>query len=75
MEACYEYLGCDKQECPAYVKKENMRCWEVAGTLCNHPGIELVRKRSSNGNKEDSCIRSGCIYYTAVKKFSKQTTA
>lgn len=29
---CWERLGCDKQDCPAFGK---IRCWAVAGTFCH----------------------------------------
>jgi hypothetical protein len=65
MEACFEYLGCKKQDCPMFKQKNNKKCWEVEETLCNHHGIELVRKESV-GNKENACLKSGCIYYKAA---------
>jgi len=55
MEKCYEYLGCDKHDCIMYGKSDT-KCWEVEGTLCNHPGIELMKKA-----KIDKCAY--CIYY------------
>ena len=67
MEACYEYLGCDKKECIMYGRKDTKRCWEIEGTLCNHPGIQIVRDRLAGKKKEEACIRSGCIYYKAAK--------
>ncbi len=66
MEACYEYLGCNKEECIMHRRKDNKPCWEVEGTLCNHQGIQLMRDKL-DGKKEDACIRSGCIYYKAAK--------
>ncbi len=65
MEACYEYLGCDKQECIMHGQKGNNNCWEVDGTLCNHEGIEIVRSKHG-GQKENACARSNCIYYKAA---------
>ena len=66
MEACYEYLGCDADDCPMHGRKDNKHCWEVEGTLCNHHGIQLVREELA-GRKEDACAGSGCIYYKAAK--------
>ncbi len=67
MEACYEYLGCDKQDCIMHGRKDNENCWEVEGTLCNHPGIQAVREKLAGKKKEDACARSACIYYQAKK--------
>ena len=67
MEACYEYLGCDMQDCIMHGRKDNKRCWEVEGTLCNHPGIQIIREKLAGKNKEDACARSACIYYKAAK--------
>jgi hypothetical protein len=67
MEACYEYLGCDKQDCVCHGRKDDIRCWELDGTLCNHDGIQVMRGRLHGKKKEDSCDRSGCVYYKAAK--------
>ncbi|MDQ7006964.1 MAG: hypothetical protein Q9Q40_07010 [Acidobacteriota bacterium] len=66
METCHEYLGCDKTDCVMHGAATARPCWEVEGTLCNHHGIALVRAVLP-GRKEDSCVRSGCIYYRAFK--------
>ena len=31
---CWEMKNCQKTNCPAYGQKENLRCWQVAGTHC-----------------------------------------
>ena len=31
---CWEAKKCDNTACPSYQNHENLRCWEVAGTLC-----------------------------------------
>jgi len=66
MEPCYEYLGCDKKDCIMHGRKDTNRCWKVEGTLCNHPGIQIVMEKLA-GKKEDACNRSGSIYYKAAK--------
>ena len=66
MESCYEYLGCDKKDCIMYKEKSDQRCWEVEGTLCNHPGIQFMREELEGKKKEHSCINSACIYYKAA---------
>ncbi len=66
MESCYEYLGCDMKDCIMHGRKDTKRCWEVEGTLCNHPGIQIVRDNLA-GKKEDACNHSVCIYYKAAK--------
>jgi len=32
---CRQAKNCDKTHCPAYRESEPVRCWEIAGTLCN----------------------------------------
>jgi len=66
MEPCNEYLACDKKDCIMHGRKEAIRCWKVEGTLCNHPGIRIMRDKLA-GMKEDACNRSECIYYKAAK--------
>ncbi len=66
MEACYEYLGCDKKDCVMFHRGADARCWEIEGTLCNHHGIEIARKKLGT-RKQDACVRSGCIYYELAK--------
>lgn len=65
MEACYEYLGCDKKDCVMYGRTDTIRCWGMPDTLCNHLGIEIMQSRV-DGDKEEACSRCGCIYYKAV---------
>jgi len=65
MEACYDYLGCDKQDCIMRGRKDNKTCWEVEGTLCNHDGIQVMMDKLG-GKKENTCARIGCIYYKAT---------
>ncbi len=67
MEVCYEYLGCSKTDCIMHGRKDGVPCWEVENTLCNHHGIELVR-RKTEGRKEDACRRAGCIYYKVARR-------
>ncbi len=31
---CWELEECDNEACPAYRLMENLRCWEITGTLC-----------------------------------------
>jgi len=50
-------------------EKDNKKCWEVESTLCNHPGVELLRANSS-GSKKEACIRLGCIYYKTSQGLS-----
>ena len=60
MEKCYEYLGCDKYDCVMHGSSDDIECWEVEGTLCNHQGLELIK----NIDKEKCAY---CIYYEASK--------
>ena len=32
---CWEAKNCDNAACPSYRNYGNLRCWEVAGTLCD----------------------------------------
>jgi hypothetical protein len=34
--------------------KDEIPCWEVTGTLCNHPGLETIQKAGKR--KCDYCI-------------------
>ena len=34
LSPCWEAKKCDNTACPSYRNHENLRCWEVAGTLC-----------------------------------------
>ena len=65
MEPCYEYLGCKNENCLMHRIEDNSYCWEVEGTLCNHPGIVIVRKKVGR-KKKDACALSGCLYYKAA---------
>jgi len=42
-----------------YGKTDDTKCWGVDGTLCNHPGMELMKKMD-----EYKCAY--CIYYKAA---------
>jgi len=33
LKTCWQHLGCDKEDCPAY-GLEHARCWLIAGTFC-----------------------------------------
>lgn len=61
MEKCYEYFNCEKKECVMFSMTDNVSCWDVSGTLCSHPGVELYTKLG----KEKCKI---CIYYNTVNK-------
>ena len=58
MEKCYEYFGCNKKDCVMYKNKDKTKCWDVQGTLCNHPGMKIMDKNKCK------C----CIYYEAINK-------
>lgn len=67
METCHEYLGCNNRDCKMYGRKDNKRCWEVEGTLCNHHGIEIAMEKLTGKKKEEACALASCIYYKAAK--------
>ena len=35
LPSCWEEKKCDNTACPSYQNHENLRCWEIAGTLCS----------------------------------------
>lgn len=70
MEECYKYLGCQENDCIMFKTKEKVYCWEIDGTLCNHKGIELIRKKLKK-TKVDTCIKSACIYFKAARDLKK----
>ena len=70
MESCHEYLGCQNSECVMKLAGNSRPCWQVEDTMCNHPGIEIIR-RTTAGSKEEACARSGCIYYKHAKSIEK----
>jgi len=63
MEMCWEYLGCAEKDCIMYGRKKGLYCWEIEGTLCNHLGIEVVRKSLVGKEKKEACAHSSCIYF------------
>jgi len=66
-KTCWVYLGCPMRNCIMRQQKDNIPCWEVEGTLCNHSSIQLAKEQVA-GTKEDACIHSRCIYYKVAKK-------
>jgi len=67
MEKCYEYLCCPEKDCIMYNRQDDIACWEVEGTLCNHSGIEYIREISV-GKKKLACEHSACIYFLEARK-------
>ncbi|SDC34267.1 MULTISPECIES: methyl-accepting chemotaxis protein [unclassified Candidatus Frackibacter] len=57
LEECWEIMGCNKEECPAY-QSDNLRCWQVGGTHC---GDEIQGDMAS---KLDNC--EDCKVYQAA---------
>lgn len=37
-------------------KDDALHCWNVQGTLCNHPLVERIEAESSDKDKCDYCI-------------------
>jgi hypothetical protein len=50
-----------------YNRQDDIACWEVEGTLCNHSGIEYIREISV-GKKKLACEHSACIYFLEARK-------
>ncbi len=46
--------------------RSGIRCWEMAGTDCNHSAIDIVRERTA-GTKIQACLDSACIYASQAK--------
>ena len=70
MEKCYEFLGWSKTDCVMYGNKDEIACWDVEGTLCNHEGLEMMVKKG-----KDKC--KYCIYYSGhfgMKKAHQKNT-
>jgi len=63
MEACHEYLGCQKPECVMFKKPPGTKCWEVPGTLCNNDCLEAIQSGSAATDKSKCKY---CIYYEAM---------
>ena len=59
---CFEYFDCKKKECPIF-KGSEKACWELEGTLCNHPAKNIVK--SGKVLKENIC--HSCLYYAQQK--------
>ncbi len=64
MEKCYKYLACMQKNCVMYGREDSINCWEVKETLCNHPGVELIKNV-----KKNKC--EFCIYFKACNSSSK----
>ena len=57
MEKCYDYYSCKKTNCIMFkLDANNINCWDIEGTLCNHPYIEKL--------DIDRCKL--CLYYKSV---------
>jgi len=57
LEECWEIMGCNKEECPAY-QSDNLRCWQIGGTHC---GDEI---QGAMASKLDNC--EDCKVYQAA---------
>ena len=68
MEACYEYLGCKKQDCTMLLQKDNKPCWEVEETSCNNEAIKVFAEQMPEEKKEVICAAAECIYYRHVNE-------
>jgi hypothetical protein len=62
MESCHDYLGCNRHDCVMQHTASTLPCWRVAGTRCNHHGIDIARHRYGE-DKETACRLAACIYY------------
>ncbi len=56
---CYSYFDCTTKDCKMFGRKDDTKCWETQGTLCNHPSLEVFESKSRN-----KC--DFCIYYKAM---------
>ncbi len=58
MEKCYEYFSCSKKECVMFNIHNELMCWNVPDTLCNH---DLVNKKLFEKIGINMC--DVCLYF------------
>ncbi len=57
LKRCWEEMACTKKDCPCY-QKEPMRCWQIAGTLCE------TKNQGAFVDKYGDCEK--CPFYKTV---------
>ncbi|NLE39007.1 MAG: hypothetical protein GX621_13370, partial [Pirellulaceae bacterium] len=55
---CWEVKACQRADCPAYRREDNLRCWEINGALCGDGGA------SGSDARRDLCRTCG-VYVRA----------
>ncbi len=70
MEKCYEYLGCEENECIMKSQDDDRQCWEVKDTLSNTHAIALSKHKCTS--KEEACSKVGCLYYIYIQDYSER---
>jgi hypothetical protein len=68
VEKCYEYFGCNMEDCKMFKLDDDRFCWEVEGTLCSSHGIEVLQSHSKI--KLDTCMH--CLYYKNANRVDLQ---
>lgn len=59
MDKCYEYFDCKKYDCVMRSQKEEIKCWELEGTLCHSEHLNLLEEMAG-----DKCLY--CIYHKSM---------
>lgn len=57
MEKCYDFFDCDQRKCVMHGSKREIKCWEVEGTSCEHPGMEFFKRKGIDKCKYCSYLR------------------
>jgi methyl-accepting chemotaxis protein len=60
---CWEELHCEKENCPAH-GIEDLRCWQIAGTLCDHGFTD------GSIEKEEACEACRVYQKASADEFS-----
>jgi signal transduction histidine kinase len=60
LTACWKATKCDRTDCPSHGRRDNLRCWEVSGTLCQG------KVQGSLATKLGDCRR--CEVYQAARR-------
>ena len=54
LQKCWEELDCQKPDCPAH-GSDDLRCWQIAGTHCDHGTSELTGDQRDSDKACESC--------------------
>lgn len=71
--ACWDMLSCRRVECPAH-EAEDLRCWLVAGTLCDEGRPETFREKMSSCYACDVYLRNSRLLEECGMSFTRELT-